>query len=418
MLMASIAPASVAEDPAAAQQSQKITPIMQDRIAECGRMAIKYGLISYAEGACSTVARARQGSLRAKVLTEYTKAELLLRKPSADIDPKTGMKLNTLQRQIEDFEKRVEALKILDRAMIANKKLQDADVTIEGCILIWNIGIPLLKNSARVHIYKPFQAAATALEQLEANESQLRVCLHLELAKFEIEQDFLSRASLQLKKALMIDYSETTKNLSFDLTDNDNPDDFARPYDRALKFILKKLSLKTNLYGGDPDSMHELIILDVENAKTTKNAKMRETLLDKAIKQLLEYEEPEFEVRPEDNLVEEEIVAAQKKFHLNLVKERKERVLIAAEISKLALEENLIDIAQEAATLCTKDEWDAQKNPDLIIAQSQARIDLAKVQVELLLDEEIEIGHNELVTIEEDQDDREFTPEQKQKFSE
>jgi chaperonin cofactor prefoldin len=33
------------------------------------------------------------------------------------------MKLNTLQRQIEDFEKRIEALKILDRAMIANKKL-------------------------------------------------------------------------------------------------------------------------------------------------------------------------------------------------------------------------------------------------------------------------------------------------------
>ena len=80
--------------------------------------------------------------------------------------------------------------------MIANKKLQDADVTIEGCILIWNIGIPFLKNSARSHIYKPFQAAATALELLEANESQLRVCLHLELAKFEVEQDFLSRASL------------------------------------------------------------------------------------------------------------------------------------------------------------------------------------------------------------------------------
>ena len=44
----------------------------------------------------------------------------------------------------------------MDRAMIANKKLQDADVTIEGCILIWNIGIPFLKNSARSHIYKPF----------------------------------------------------------------------------------------------------------------------------------------------------------------------------------------------------------------------------------------------------------------------
>jgi hypothetical protein len=30
--------------------------------------------------------------------------------------------------------------------------------------------------------------------------------------------------------------------------------------------------------------MHEMIILDVENAKTTKNVKMRETLLDKAMK--------------------------------------------------------------------------------------------------------------------------------------
>ena len=56
-------------------------------------MAVKHGLIAYAEGACNAVARARQGSLRAKVLTEYTKAELLLKKPSAEIDPKTGMKL-------------------------------------------------------------------------------------------------------------------------------------------------------------------------------------------------------------------------------------------------------------------------------------------------------------------------------------
>jgi len=95
----------------------------------------------------------------------------------------------------------------LDRAMIANKRLQDADVTIEGCVLIWNTGIPLLKHSTRSHVYKPFQAAASALEMIEANESKLRVCLHLELAKYEIAQDFLSKATSQLKKALNIDYS-------------------------------------------------------------------------------------------------------------------------------------------------------------------------------------------------------------------
>ena len=43
---------------------------------------------------------------------------------------------------------------------------------------------------------------------------------------------------------------------------------------------------------------------------------MRQTLLDKAIKQLQDFEEPDFEVKPEDNLVEEEIEAAKKKFHL------------------------------------------------------------------------------------------------------
>jgi len=53
-----------------------------------------------------------------------------------------------------------------------------------------------------------------------------------------------------------------------------------------LKFLLKKLSLKTNIYGGDPESVHEQIILDVENAKTTKNSKMRQMLLDKAVKAL------------------------------------------------------------------------------------------------------------------------------------
>lgn len=110
--------------------------------------------------------------------------------------------------------------------MIANKRLLDPDVTIEGCTLIWNTGLPLLKQSARGNVYKPFQAAAAALEQIESNDALLRVCMHLELAKYEIEQDFLSKAALQLNKALKIDYSTVNKQLGFELKDEDNPDDF------------------------------------------------------------------------------------------------------------------------------------------------------------------------------------------------
>lgn len=67
---------------------------------------------------------------------------------------------------MEDYERRVEALKILDRVMIANKRLADADIITEGSTLIWNIGIPLLKKSARPQISKPFTSAIQALESI------------------------------------------------------------------------------------------------------------------------------------------------------------------------------------------------------------------------------------------------------------
>ena len=165
-VMMSIAPQSVQSNEEANSQTNKVSTILLDRLAECGRMAVKHGLINYSEGAVIVVSRASQGSLRAQIWNEYTKAELLLRKPSADIDPKTGMKLNTLQRQMEDFDRRIEALKIMDRAMIANKRLADPDIIIEGCYIIWNISLPLLKSSTRQHTYKPFQSAASALENI------------------------------------------------------------------------------------------------------------------------------------------------------------------------------------------------------------------------------------------------------------
>ena len=121
--MASLSASSVSSDPLTMQQSSNITLIFQDRLAECGRIAIKFNLILLCEGACNVITRARQGSLRAKIWTEYSKAELLLRKPPSEVDSKTGMKLNTLQKQMEDYERRIEALKVLDRVMIANKRL-------------------------------------------------------------------------------------------------------------------------------------------------------------------------------------------------------------------------------------------------------------------------------------------------------
>jgi hypothetical protein len=136
-----------------------------------------------------------------------------------------------------------------------------------------------------------------------------------------------------------------------ELTEEEDIGDFERVYDKTIKFMLKKLSLKTNLYGGEPENPQDQILLDVENAKTTKNVKMRQTLLDKAVKQLQDFEEAPFEVLPEQNLVQCEIEDARKLFKLKQVRERKQRVLICSEIAKLAMEEMLTDLAFEAATM-------------------------------------------------------------------
>ena len=140
----------------------------------------------------------------------------------------------------------------------------------------------------------------------------------------------------------------------------------------------------------------------MENAKSTKNTKLRETLLGKALKDLNEFEEPEFEVDPEADMVEEEVKTAARKFHLINVRARKDRVLIATEIAKLAMEENLVEIAFKAASIAVKDEWDPIKNSDLVISQSESHYVLASCYVENLLEEEIEIGFKDLVTVEED----------------
>lgn len=180
-VMATLSPAALASTEGKSGEgkepgvAKKLSKFDQDRMAEAGRMAIRYNLIALCEGACNVVSRCTQGSLRAKIWTEYNKAELTLKKKGKVTDPVTGMKLSLEQQQTEEFERRIEALKILERAMIANRRLGDPDVIIEGCVLIWNTAIPLLKSSTRGQVYKPFTSASNMLEQIQANESKLRV---------------------------------------------------------------------------------------------------------------------------------------------------------------------------------------------------------------------------------------------------
>ena len=125
--------------------------------------------------------------------------------------------------------------------------------------------------------------------------------------------------------------------------------------------------MKLNIYGG-PENKLEEIMADVENAKTTKNTYLRETLLDKVLNELMNYQVQEYTPNPEANLVKEEIDKEEKEYKYQLKKELKLRVLISIEVAELAFKESLIEIAELAAQQCLKQEFNVQKDINLVIA--------------------------------------------------
>ena len=71
---------------------------------------------------------------------------------------------------MQEVDRRIEALKILEKAMhaIENKNMKelDNDLVYDGAVLIWNMGLPFLNSSYRAHVYTSFTSACSFLEKI------------------------------------------------------------------------------------------------------------------------------------------------------------------------------------------------------------------------------------------------------------
>ena len=76
---------------------QQLSNIMQERLAEAGRIALRFNLTNLANSIVSYLGKTRQPSQRALVLNEYNKAELLIKKKGEYVDKKTGMSMSVIQ---------------------------------------------------------------------------------------------------------------------------------------------------------------------------------------------------------------------------------------------------------------------------------------------------------------------------------
>ena len=205
--------------------------------------------------------------------------------------------------------RRIEALKVLDRALLSCKRLGKPDLLQDGCVLAWNLGLPLLQPHLRKHVHRVYQIAATALEEIDSPLRALRAHFHMEIAKCEIASDFLAKAQTQVGKAISLDYGSVdtleggetmalaTKastgspgagklparcTATLSLTETvDARTDRLRPLDKFLLPLKAKLELKASLYK-DPDTPEEQALLQVEQAKEARDVHIKATLLSRA----------------------------------------------------------------------------------------------------------------------------------------
>jgi hypothetical protein len=89
-----------------------MTRNLQERLAEAARVAINFNYINIAEPILNFLRRIRETSQKAYIWMEYTEAEILVKVPGNNVDPKTGIRLNMEQMRQQEIERRVEALKI------------------------------------------------------------------------------------------------------------------------------------------------------------------------------------------------------------------------------------------------------------------------------------------------------------------
>jgi len=234
----------------------KLSTILQERISEAGRVALQYNEVNIAESICIFLGKARLNSQRAYILNEYNRAELLIKKSGSVID-KNGMRLNSTQMKMQEIKRRKEALEILERTMITNKKLDDPELIYEGAILIWNISLPFLNPIYNSFVYKSFEIASSSLEYIQSNDHGLRVNFHLELAKLELQKDQALKAEPHIRKALALDYSKPLDQIE-DMEAGEAKSLYQRTYDRILYSLKEKIRLKLT---NNPETDIERVIL-------------------------------------------------------------------------------------------------------------------------------------------------------------
>ena len=160
-------------------------------ISECfvdvARVAYKYGLMEVANK-CFTKATTETVGVDPRVKTKIDVYRAVLLANDASLEASTehsvsAAKLTDDEVETKLLQRRLEALKSLERLLPMAINIPDTPLAVEICTHIWNIGVPFLHTNLRQHMYRYFTSAVAYLDKVSCHLLALRAQFHYEIAK-------------------------------------------------------------------------------------------------------------------------------------------------------------------------------------------------------------------------------------------
>lgn len=331
-----------------------------DLIAETGILALQLQHIELALK-CEKIVYKTKASMTpvAKLQCDLLHCYLTARELALEENANQS-KLSSRRRDALQLARRADALKSLERILVASKRYDGVDLLHRGCILAWNLALPLLQPHLRKHVHRILQTATDILQDMESPYITLRSQLHFEVSKCEIGADFLTKAMQHIKKALALD-SGTINNPENPLQHNDTQEnqlseelnDALRPLDKYLRPLHAKLDLKLSLYK-EPDSIEEKAMMLVEQASDAHDTNIKRSLLNRAAATLTE--DPQISATSEA----EEPTPVQK-----------QRANLWNDIARQAWKIKDVGLTHKATDIVLKDAWREDKYREYVIMQTE-----------------------------------------------
>ncbi|KAK7804541.1 hypothetical protein U0070_002598 [Myodes glareolus] len=250
-------------------------------------------------------------------------------------------------------ENQLNIIKRLDVTLQRAIRLGDPKLIHVLCTTQWNTCLPLLQRNLRFNLRKPLTTIAEILEKIDSLMILLRCQVHMELAYIDQDEDRLEPALEHLQKAMRLD--------SLGL------------YEDKMKVAYSRLQLCTMLYQS-PDRPEDKATMAIEQAKkaTSKDSarKKRALLVNAGLAlapdtfQTVLDSENEAKVSTGKNRGRFTYLCAKARHHILSVDKAaghlrrlgnendKERIVIWAELAKVAWKQDVCDVCRTAARFC------------------------------------------------------------------